>query len=112
MRCSELPSVACVTCTADALPGRLLCATCKAHAQELETLRLTLPRYGRRVGMVAALAIALCSCSPTPEQRVKFAADVIKAAPAACLVYSANPKAHTPEGDALCAAIVRPCGAQ
>lgn len=76
----------CVTCPNDARPGQLLCEQCRAYAQELEDLRLRLPKYGRRVGMsFAALALALFGCSGThavpcdahdPTAQVDLAAEI------------------------------------
>lgn len=101
-------TVQCATCSADALPGRLLCEVCKGHAQELERIRLNLPARMRTAGAGVAIALALLGCSLTPEQRAKVAADVVSKAPAACLVYQSTAK-RTPEADAVCAAIQRPC---
>lgn len=57
---SERP---CVCCADPALPGRLLCETCKGHALELERVRLSLPPIGRRIGAAVAIALAVLSCS-------------------------------------------------
>lgn len=97
----------CATCAGEASPGKLLCEQCRGYAQELEDIRLKLPA---RLALVLALVLLPGCASVSQAERAKLASDIIKAAPAACLIYQAG-TVKTPEADVMCKAIQHPtCG--